>query len=199
MPSEAGQRGLAETPSTGRRLSAPVASPTRRQAHSPAAASRWLDCQWRVLVEEHEPGAWLVRTATVVPDNERWQHEPQAAAQLQAAMAWSIVNPAASEVKSDVTCNITNPDVAPDPCCRAEYAAPQSCRFAHGYGRPTDGAPCGLGEPHGGWQYPRPILAAYGNPRRSDQMQALSARCVAPFHKLAPDACQTARPSSAIC
>jgi len=48
----------------------------------------------QVLVEEHEPGVWLVRTATVVPDNERWLHEPQAAAQLQAAMAWSIANPA---------------------------------------------------------------------------------------------------------
>ena len=27
----------------------------------------------QVLVEEQEPGVWLVRTATVIPDNERWQ------------------------------------------------------------------------------------------------------------------------------
>lgn len=41
----------------------------------------------QVLVEEYEPGVWLVRTATIVPDNERWLREPQAAADLQAAMA----------------------------------------------------------------------------------------------------------------
>jgi hypothetical protein len=48
-----------------------------------------------VLVEEPEPGVWIVRTATVIPDNERWLHEPAAAASLQAAMAWSASNPPA--------------------------------------------------------------------------------------------------------
>jgi hypothetical protein len=48
-----------------------------------------------VLVEEREPGVWIVRTATVIPDNERWLHEPAAAADLQAAMAWSANHPAA--------------------------------------------------------------------------------------------------------
>ena len=43
----------------------------------------------QVLVEEKEPGVWLVRTATVVPDNERWLHEAQSAAQLQEALAWA--------------------------------------------------------------------------------------------------------------
>lgn len=47
----------------------------------------------QVLVEEREPGVWLVRTATVVPDNERWLNEPQAAAQLQEALAWAQSNP----------------------------------------------------------------------------------------------------------
>lgn len=42
----------------------------------------------QVLIEEQEPGVRLVRTATVVPDNERWLHEPQAAADLKAALAW---------------------------------------------------------------------------------------------------------------
>jgi len=36
----------------------------------------------QVLVEEQGPGVWLVRTATVIPDNERWLHEPHAAADL---------------------------------------------------------------------------------------------------------------------
>ena len=48
-----------------------------------------------VLVEEPEPGVWIVRTATVIPDNERWLHEPATAAALQAAMAWSASHPPA--------------------------------------------------------------------------------------------------------
>lgn len=47
----------------------------------------------QVLVEEREPGVWMVRTATVIPDNERWLHEPQAAADLRSALSWAITNP----------------------------------------------------------------------------------------------------------
>jgi hypothetical protein len=47
----------------------------------------------QVLVEEQEPGVWLVRTATVIPDNERWLHQPQAAADLGKALGWSLANP----------------------------------------------------------------------------------------------------------
>lgn len=49
----------------------------------------------QVLVEETEPGVWLVRTATVVPDNERWLHRTQADADLQSALAWAQANPPA--------------------------------------------------------------------------------------------------------
>lgn len=48
----------------------------------------------QVLVEEREPGVWMVRTATVIPDNERWLHEPQVAADLRAALIWAAANPA---------------------------------------------------------------------------------------------------------
>lgn len=48
----------------------------------------------QVLVEEREPGVWMVRTATVIPDNERWLHEPQAAADLGSALVWAAANPA---------------------------------------------------------------------------------------------------------
>ena len=44
----------------------------------------------QVLVEQTEPGVWIVRTATVIPDNERCLHLSAAAADLQAAMAWSV-------------------------------------------------------------------------------------------------------------
>jgi hypothetical protein len=56
----------------------------------------------QVLVEEREPGVWIVRTATVIPDNERWLHEPEAAADLQAAIAWSVAH-AASDDDADNT------------------------------------------------------------------------------------------------
>jgi len=48
----------------------------------------------QVLVEEQEPGVWLVRTATVVPDNERWLHQPEATADLKKALTWAQENPA---------------------------------------------------------------------------------------------------------
>jgi hypothetical protein len=41
----------------------------------------------QVLVEEREPGVWLIRTATVIPDNERWPRQPRSAADLESAMA----------------------------------------------------------------------------------------------------------------
>jgi hypothetical protein len=47
----------------------------------------------QVIVEEQEAGVWLVRTATVVPDNERWLHMPQAASDLSSALAWAVQNP----------------------------------------------------------------------------------------------------------
>lgn len=46
----------------------------------------------QVLVEEQEPGVWLVRTATVIPDNEGWLHEPQPAADLARALDWAKAN-----------------------------------------------------------------------------------------------------------
>lgn len=48
----------------------------------------------QVLVEEQEPGVWLIRTATVIPDNERWLQQPEAAADLQNALDWALTNPA---------------------------------------------------------------------------------------------------------
>jgi hypothetical protein len=48
----------------------------------------------QVLIEEQEIGVWLIRTATVIPDNERWLHESHAAADLSHAMTWSKQNPA---------------------------------------------------------------------------------------------------------
>ena len=47
----------------------------------------------QVLVEEREPGVWLIRTALVVPENEVWLHEPQAKDDLKRALQWAQRNP----------------------------------------------------------------------------------------------------------
>ena len=47
----------------------------------------------QVLVEEREPGVWLIRTATVIPENELWLHEPKANQELKRAFAWAQSNP----------------------------------------------------------------------------------------------------------
>lgn len=47
----------------------------------------------QVLVEEQEAGVWLIRTATVIPDNERWLHAGAAGADLDAAQQWAGQNP----------------------------------------------------------------------------------------------------------
>jgi len=44
----------------------------------------------QVLVEQSEPGVWVVRTATVIPDNEKWLHQPQAAKDLHNALTWAV-------------------------------------------------------------------------------------------------------------
>ena len=62
----------------------------------------------QVLVEEHEPGVWMVRTATVMPDNERWLHEPQAAADLRSALSWAVSHPASGETTDTVMKRLSN-------------------------------------------------------------------------------------------
>lgn len=46
----------------------------------------------QVLIEEREQGVWLIRTATVIPDNERWLHQTQAAQDLEKALSWAGSN-----------------------------------------------------------------------------------------------------------
>jgi hypothetical protein len=43
----------------------------------------------QVLVESPEPGVWVIRTATVIPDNEKWLHTPSLKKDLTAALAWA--------------------------------------------------------------------------------------------------------------
>jgi len=61
-----------------------------------------------VLVEEQEPGVWLIRTATIIPDNERWLHEVQAATDLTRAMNWAKTNPPSDTNTDSVIKKLTN-------------------------------------------------------------------------------------------
>lgn len=49
----------------------------------------------QVLVEEREPGVWMVRTALVIPENELWLHQPKVKAALQNALEYAVSNPPA--------------------------------------------------------------------------------------------------------
>ena len=62
----------------------------------------------QVLVEEQESGVWLVRTATVVPDNESWLHQPKAAVSLQNALSWAQNNPPRDSVVGAVIKKLAN-------------------------------------------------------------------------------------------
>jgi hypothetical protein len=46
-----------------------------------------------VLVEEMEPGIWLIKMGEFIPDSERWIHSPGFKEQLDGALAWAAQNP----------------------------------------------------------------------------------------------------------
>lgn len=62
----------------------------------------------QVLVEEQEAGVWLIRTATVIPDNERWLHTPAAASDLGNALAWAAQNPPNDAQLDDTLSRLTH-------------------------------------------------------------------------------------------
>jgi hypothetical protein len=47
-----------------------------------------------VIVDQLEEGVWMIKTAQVIPDNERWLHTPEMDAKLDEAFAWSAQHPA---------------------------------------------------------------------------------------------------------
>ena len=56
----------------------------------------------KVLVEMPEPGVRVIRTATIIPDNERWLHEPSVKKGLGKALAWAVKNPAKASNPDDL-------------------------------------------------------------------------------------------------
>lgn len=47
-----------------------------------------------VLVDELEPGVWLVKLGEFIPDSERWLHLPTVKADLDEAISWAKTHPA---------------------------------------------------------------------------------------------------------
>lgn len=47
----------------------------------------------QVLVEQNEPGVWLIRAAYVVPESELWLHQQEAQEDLRRALEWAKGNP----------------------------------------------------------------------------------------------------------
>lgn len=48
-----------------------------------------------VLVEQIEPGVWIIKLGEFIPDSERWLHTPQAKTDLNEAVAWAEEHPPA--------------------------------------------------------------------------------------------------------
>lgn len=50
----------------------------------------------KVLVDELEPGVWLLKLGEFIPDSERWLHTPAVKTDLDEAIAWAEQHPAAA-------------------------------------------------------------------------------------------------------
>ena len=46
-----------------------------------------------VIVDQLEDGVWMIKTAQVIPDNERWLHTPEMQQRIREAFDWFEKNP----------------------------------------------------------------------------------------------------------
>lgn len=65
----------------------------------------------QVLMEEREPGVWTIRLAVVIPENELWLHQPQAASELRRALDWAQQNPAQASDLEALTATLEHDNV----------------------------------------------------------------------------------------
>jgi hypothetical protein len=59
-----------------------------------------------VLVDEIEPGVWMVKVGAFIPDSERWLHEPAEKAKLDEAIAWAESNPASADNLAEIEATV---------------------------------------------------------------------------------------------
>ncbi len=55
----------------------------------------------RVLIDELEPGVWLLKVGDSIPRSERWLHEPKTQARLDRAIRWAEEHPESVETDLD--------------------------------------------------------------------------------------------------
>lgn len=61
------------------------------------------------LVEEVEPGVWLIKLGEFVPDAERWLWEPATRQRLDQAVEWAAQNPPAATDLDDLAKRTARP------------------------------------------------------------------------------------------
>lgn len=47
----------------------------------------------QAVVDELEPGVWIVKVGEFIPDSERWLHEPEVKAKIERGLAWAERTP----------------------------------------------------------------------------------------------------------
>jgi hypothetical protein len=62
-----------------------------------------------VIVDQLEEGVWMIKTAQVIPDNERWLHTPEVKKQLERSLEWSARNPRAESDLDELEAKLKRP------------------------------------------------------------------------------------------
>lgn len=60
----------------------------------------------QVLVDELEPGVWIIKLGEFIPDNERWMLGSPVKEQIDRALAWAAQNPATASDLADLAAKV---------------------------------------------------------------------------------------------
>jgi hypothetical protein len=60
----------------------------------------------QVLVEQVEPGVWLLKLGRFVPDSERWLHSPEVQTEIDEALQWAAEHPPRESDLDDLAAQI---------------------------------------------------------------------------------------------
>ena len=55
-----------------------------------------------VVIDDLGDGTWMVRTASFIPDSERWLHDPETRRALDRALEWAASNPPDPSTTDDI-------------------------------------------------------------------------------------------------
>jgi hypothetical protein len=60
-----------------------------------------------VLVDELEPGVWIIKLGQFIPDSERWLDDTQVQQEVEEAIAWAECNPPRPTDLEDLAAHLT--------------------------------------------------------------------------------------------